>query len=147
MALSLNSSGFRGSRRGSGSSLAEINVTPFVDVLLVLLIIFMITAHVMEFGVEVDVPKTQSVKESNKELPIVIVTKAGSVYLGKEEINIHNLVNEVRSKYDVKSGVYLRADKETPWEQAVQVMSVLGDAKISVNVVTQLDEAGGGRRK
>ncbi len=145
MALSLNSSGFRGSRRGSGSSLAEINVTPFVDVLLVLLIIFMITAHVMEFGVEVDVPKTQSVKETTKELPIVTVTKAGSVYLGKEEINIHNLANVVRSKYDAKGGVYLRADKETPWDPVVQVMSALGDAKISVNVVTQPEESGGGR--
>ena len=64
--------------------MSEINVTPFVDVLLVLLIIFMITAHVMESGVEVNVPKTKSVQTSPKELPIITVTKTGTVYLGKE---------------------------------------------------------------
>ncbi|MDQ6677900.1 MAG: biopolymer transporter ExbD [Acidobacteriota bacterium] len=137
MAFSLQS-GNRGRR--AGSSLAEINVTPFVDVLLVLLIIFMITAHVMEFGVEVDVPKTQSVKETTKELPIITITKTGSVFLSKEEMNIHRLAQQIRDKYDIKNGVYLRADKETPWDQIAQVMSVLGDARIGVNVVTQPEE-------
>jgi len=55
MAFSTNGGGF-GSRRRGGAALSEINVTPFVDVVLVLLIIFMLTAHVMEFGIEVDVP-------------------------------------------------------------------------------------------
>ncbi len=132
------SSGNRG-RRG-GSSMAEINVTPFVDVLLVLLIIFMITAHVVEFGIEVDVPKTKTVKESNKELPIIIISKTGLVYLNKDEVNVNNLAAVVRDKYDVKRGVYLRADKETPWDPIAKVMSILGDASIGVNVVTQLEE-------
>ncbi len=132
------SSGNRG-RRG-GSSMAEINVTPFVDVLLVLLIIFMITAHVVEFGIEVDVPKTKTVKESNKELPIIIIGKTGLVYLNKDEVNVNNLAALVRDKYDVKRGVYLRADKETPWDPIAKVMSILGDASIGVNVVTQLEE-------
>jgi len=132
------SSGNRG-RRG-GSSMAEINVTPFVDVLLVLLIIFMITAHVVEFGIEVDVPKTKTVKESNKELPIIIISKTGLVYLNKDEVNVNNLAALVRDKYDVKKGVYLRADKETPWDPIAKVMSILGDASIGVNVVTQLEE-------
>ena len=137
MAFSFSNSG-RG-RRG-GSSMAEINVTPFVDVLLVLLIIFMITAHVVEFGIEVDVPKTKTVKESNKELPIIIISKTGLVYLNKDEINVNNLAAVVRDKYDTKKGVYLRADKETPWDPIAKVMSILGDASIGVNVVTQLEE-------
>ncbi len=137
MAFSFSSGG-RG-RRG-GSSMAEINVTPFVDVLLVLLIIFMITAHVVEFGIEVDVPKTKTVKESNKELPIIIISKTGLVYLNKDEINVNNLAAVVRDKYDTKKGVYLRADKETPWDPIAKVMSILGDASIGVNVVTQLEE-------
>ncbi len=137
MAFSFSSGGRR--RRGS-SSMAEINVTPFVDVLLVLLIIFMITAHVVEFGIEVDVPKTKTVKESNKELPIIIISKTGLVYLNKDEINVNNLAAVVRDKYDTKKGVYLRADKETPWDPIAKVMSILGDAQIGVNVVTQLEE-------
>ena len=142
MALSVSGGGLRGGRRSRGSSsLSEINVTPFVDVLLVLLIIFMITAHVMEYGVEVDVPKTKSVQTTSKELPIVTITKTGSVYLGKDELNIHNLSAQVQQKYDTKKGVYLMADKETPWDPIAQVMSVLGDAKIPVNVVTQPEDS------
>jgi len=138
MALSVGGGYSRGGRRSrGGSSLSEINVTPFVDVLLVLLIIFMITAHVMESGVQVDVPKTKSVKSSNKELPIITITKTGEMQLGKEPLNINNLLAELQKKYDTKKGVYLMADKETPWDQVAQVMSVLGDANIGVNAVTQ----------
>lgn len=147
MALSVQGGFRRGGRRsGAGSSMADINVTPFVDVLLVLLIIFMITAHVMEYGVEVDVPKTKSVQQTTKELPIVTITKTGTVFIGKDELNIHNLSTVIQQKYDTKKGVYLRADKETPWDPIAQVMTVLGDAKIGVNVVTQPDE-GSGRQK
>src|SRR5580692_9597315 len=79
--------------------MAEINVTPFVDVALVLLIIFMITAHVMEYGIDVDVPKTKSVATSTKDLPVVQVSKSGEIYLGKDPVNIHVLASEIRSKY------------------------------------------------
>ena len=76
MAISTSGGGFGGGgfgsrRRAGGSSLAEINVTPFVDVVLVLLIIFMLTAHVMEFGIQIDVPKVSEVKDSAQELPVV----------------------------------------------------------------------------
>ncbi len=142
MALSIGSGGARGGRRSRGnSSLSEINVTPFVDVLLVLLIIFMITAHVMESGMEVEVPKTKSVQANNKDLAIVTVTKTGAVRLGKDELNIHNLSAEVQQKYDTKKGVFLMADKETPWDQVAQVMSVLSEAKIPISVVTQLEDS------
>ncbi len=87
MALSVGGSYSRGGRRTrGGSNLSEINVTPFVDVLLVLLIIFMITAHVMEYGIEVDVPKTKSTKTTTKELPIITISKTGTVYLGQGSI-------------------------------------------------------------
>ena len=144
MALSSSNGGGRGRRRAA-ANLSEINVTPFVDVLLVLLIIFMITAHVMESGIEVEVPKTQSVRETTKELPVITITKTGAVYLNqsKEEINIHNLADLVRTKYNVKQGVYLQADKETPFDPIAQVMSILGDAKIGVNVVTQPEDSTG----
>lgn len=142
MALSVQGGlGRRGGRRnGVSSNLSEINVTPFVDVLLVLLIIFMITAHVMEYGVEVDVPKTKSVQETTKELPVITITKTGSVTIGDEPLNIHNLAEVIKKKYDTKQGVYLRADKETPWDPIVKVMAALRDAKIGVSVVAQPDD-------
>jgi biopolymer transport protein ExbD len=147
MALSVGGGYPRGGRRSrGGGNLSEINVTPFVDVLLVLLIIFMITAHVMEYGIEVDVPKTKSTKTTTKELPIITVSKTGTVYLGKEPLNINNLAADLKNKYDTKKGVYLMADKETPWDQVAQVMSILGDANIGVNAVTQPVEGPGKSR-
>src|SRR5580693_7163787 len=96
----MNLGGLNGGRRSRGAPpLAEINVTPFVDVALVLLIIFMITAHVMEYGIDIDVPKTKTVSTSTKELPVVQISRAGEVYLGKNPVNVHNLVNEVHNKY------------------------------------------------
>jgi biopolymer transport protein ExbD len=77
MALSVNNGGGFGSRRRGSRALSEINVTPFVDVVLVLLIIFMLTAHVMEFGIEVDVPKVRQVKESAQPMPVITITKEG----------------------------------------------------------------------
>jgi biopolymer transport protein ExbD len=147
MALSVGGGYSRGGRRSrGGGNLSEINVTPFVDVLLVLLIIFMITAHVMEYGIEVDVPKTKSTKTTTKELPIITVSKTGTVYLGKDPLNINNLAADLKNKYDTKKGVYLMADKETPWDQVAQVMSILGDANIGVNAVTQPVEGPGKSR-
>jgi biopolymer transport protein ExbD len=145
--MKMNGPGTGGSRRSRGlPALAEINVTPFVDVALVLLIIFMITAQVMEYGIEVDVPKTRSVASSTKELPVVQVSKSGEIYLGKDPVNINRLAAEVHAKYPGQQAVYLRADRETTFDPIAQVMSVLGDAKLAVNVVTQPDNSAGRRR-
>jgi biopolymer transport protein ExbD len=151
VAFSFNGGGGGGGsrRRFHGSStLSDINVTPFVDVVLVLLIIFMMTAHVMESGIEVDVPKTTSVKESTKEMPVINITRDGRFFLGDSPVdNIHNLASEIRRRYRNTNAVYLRADKDTIWDVAVQVMNELGDAKFAVNVVTQpLDESDKRRR-
>jgi biopolymer transport protein ExbD len=145
--VGMNVGGMNGGRRSRGAPpLSEINVTPFVDVALVLLIIFMITAHVMEYGIDIDVPKTKTVSTSTKDLPIVQMTKAGEVYLGKNPVNIHNLVSEVRGKYPGQDSVYLRADGATRFDLIANVMSVLGDAKLHVAIMTQPDDAVGRRR-
>jgi biopolymer transport protein ExbD len=135
-----------GRRARDIAPLAEINVTPFVDVALVLLIIFMITARVMEYGIEIDVPKTKSVASSPKELPIVQVSKSGELYLGRDAVNINRLADEIRAKYPGQQAVYLRADGQTPFDPIASVMSVLGDAKLAVNVVTQPDDNIGKKR-
>jgi len=145
MALTVNGGGF-GSRRRGGMTLSEINVTPFVDVVLVLLIIFMLTAHVMEFGIEVDVPKVRAVKDSAQELPTVTLTKDGLTYLNDSVVNINDLQKAVTQKFPKAKGVYVRADKETVWEALANVVSTLGQTGLQVNMVTQPEDSAAKRR-
>ncbi len=148
MAITMNGGGNGRSRRRAGfGAMADINVTPFVDVMLVLLIIFMLTAHVMEFGIEVDVPKTRNVRDSAKELPVVNITKDGTLYLNDKEVNIHELPEAIQRRFPGATAVYLRADKETIWEPIAEVMSDMAAAKLQVNAVTQPEDAADKRRK
>jgi len=139
MAISVSGGGFR-SRRG-GAALSEINVTPFVDVVLVLLIIFMLTAHVMDFGIEVDVPRVKPVKETAQELPTVTVTKDGTTYLNEKPININDLQAAIVQRFGKAKAVYLRADKDTIWDAVANVMATLGQAGFQVNAVTQPEDS------
>src|SRR5258707_14240885 len=84
--------------KSTQTSLSEINMVPFVDVVLVLLIIFMITAPILQSGIEVDAPKTRTVKEINQERLVVTVAKAQRIYLGNQPINIHQLGSIIRSQ-------------------------------------------------
>jgi biopolymer transport protein ExbD len=140
--MAINVGGSGGGRRSRGlPAMAEINVTPFVDVALVLLIIFMITAHAMDSGIDIDVPKTQKINTITKDIPVVVsVTKDGELYLGKSPININNLVNEIHKRYPGQNDVFIKASAETTMDIGVNVMSVLGNAKFGIKVVTQLDE-------
>ena len=140
MAFNLTSG--TGGRRSRGlPAMADINVTPFVDVALVLLIIFIITAHVMDYGIEVDVPKTKTVASSTKDLPIITVKKDGEVYLGGSLVNINRLADQIRRQYPGQTTVYLKADRAAQWDPIAQVMAKLGDAKINVSAVTQPDNS------
>ena len=135
--------GSRSRRRGGGATLSEINVTPFVDVMLVLLIIFMLTAHVMEYGMEVDVPHTKYVQETTKELPIITVDKTGDYTLnGVHGINIHTVVDEIHRRFPGATGVYVRADRGTIWDPIAQITAELGQGKLQVYMVTQPDDSG-----
>jgi len=154
MAISLGGNGFgggggigRGRFRGSGT-LADINIIPLVDVVLVLLIIFMLTAHVMEFGLEVDVPKVNQEQNSARELPVISVNREGETYLNDKPVNINEIGPAVQGRFGAAAKeVYLRADKGVIWEVVAQVISACSQAKLKVNVVTQPeDQAGKGRR-
>lgn len=137
MAIVVNGGGSSGRRRSyGGGALSEINVTPFVDVVLVLLIIFMMTAHVMEFGLEIDVPKTKYVKENAKELPVINITRDGDLFLNEKPMNINQLGTTLQARYRGQA-VYVRADKGTPWDPIAHVLSELSAAKIQVSMVTQ----------
>ena len=128
--------GGRGRRRQI-TSLSEINVTPFVDVLLVLLVIFMLTASVMEFGIEVDVPKVRTQRDSSKELPVVSVTKAGELFLNDKAVKLVELPQVLQTRFKGQKQAYVRADREATFELVAQVLAELGDAGIGVNVVTK----------
>jgi len=140
VAISVQNGGGRG-RRG-GTPLADINIIPLVDVVLVMLIIFMLTAHVMEFGLEVEVPKVRMVKNSAEEFPVVTISRSGEFQLNETPVNINQLGSEVRRRFPGEKSIYVRADKNTIYDAVAQVVSALGEAKLDVRLVTQpIDEA------
>lgn len=123
-----------------GRALSEINVTPFVDVVLVLLIIFMITAPVLQSGIEVSVPKTKTVKEITEERLVITIDRSQRVYLGNEPVNIHQIGAKLREKIrDPESqAVFLRADENVPFGAFATVMDAVKQAGITnVSIVTE----------
>src|SRR5271156_1847269 len=147
MAFSLNgSSGLRRGQFRGNPSLAEINIVPLVDVVLVLLIIFMLTAHVMEFGLQVEVPKVKPVKENIQDLPVVQISKEGTSYLNDKPVNINLLADEIHKRYHNATSVYVRCDHRTQFDPIAQVIATLGEAKLAVNVVTQPEDRSDKRR-
>ena len=123
-----------------GRTLSEINVTPFVDVVLVLLIIFMITAPVLQSGIEVSVPKTKTVKEITEERLVITIDRSQRVYLGNEPVNIHQIGAKLREKIrDPESqAVFLRSDENVPFGAFATVMDAVKQAGITnVSIVTE----------
>ena len=149
MAFSVSNglSGGRSRRFGGRGSLAEINIVPLVDVVLVLLIIFMLTAHVMEFGMEVEVPKVKQVKDTAEVLPVINISQDGGLFLIDKPVNINEMIDALRAKFPNAKAVYVRADKDTPWEIVAQVFNAFMNTGIEVRAVTQPEETTNGRRK
>ena len=126
--------------RQTTSSLSDINIVPFVDVMLVLLVIFMITAPILQSGIEVDVPKTKTVKELAEVRMVVTIDKAQRVYLNDKAINIHDLGQQVVSQsHDLQhQAVYVRCDETVPFGSWATVVDSLRQAGIqNISVVTQ----------
>lgn len=122
------------------SSLAEINVTPLVDVVLVLLIIFMVTAPVLQSGIEVSVPKTRTIKEVTEERLVITIDKDQKVYLGNDPININDIGARIREKVRDPEGqaIYIRSDESVPFGAFATVMDSVKQAGFSnVSIVTQ----------
>jgi biopolymer transport protein ExbD/biopolymer transport protein TolR len=126
--------------RQTGTSLSEINIVPFVDVMLVLLIIFMITAPILQSGIEVNLPKTQTVKEISDERVVVTIDRGQLIYLGNDAVNIHDLGNKVRAQMrnPKTDAVFLRCDETVPFGTFATVIDTLRTAGIdNVSVVTE----------
>jgi biopolymer transport protein TolR len=118
---------------GAKGFMAEINVTPFVDVMLVLLIIFMVTAPMMTQGLEVDLPQTRtvSVLPKDNENMVLTVKRDGSIFLDQYQVGLDELAGHVqRLVTDQKKSLFLKADKEVAYGVVVQVMGVLKAAGV-----------------
>ncbi|NOD46822.1 MULTISPECIES: protein TolR [unclassified Ruegeria] len=142
----------RGRRRGRAQPMAEINVTPFVDVMLVLLIIFMVAAPLLTVGVPVDLPKTaaSALPGDNEEPLTVTLTADGRVQIQTTDVLREELIGKLRAIAAERSSdrVFLRADGAIPYAQVMQVMGALNAGGFSnVGLVTDtggptLDEGG-----
>jgi len=135
-----NGSGFGGRRRFGPSALSDINIIPLVDVVLVLLIIFMLTAHVMEFGLEVNVPEVKQVKDTAEELPVVTIVRDGKIYLNGNLLNINRIVPEIKSKFKDAKKVYVVGDTNVVYGLVIQVVSQLDEGKLDVKLVAKPQE-------
>jgi biopolymer transport protein ExbD/biopolymer transport protein TolR len=96
----------------------------------------MITANVMEFGLDIQVPSVRRVQNTAQDLPVVSITKSGESYLNDKPINIHALPAGIRARFHNATAVYVRADKQTPWDPIAQIVAELGEAKYEVKMVT-----------
>lgn len=127
-------------QRETGTSLSDINMVPFIDVVLVLLIIFMITAPILQSGIEVDVPKTKTVKELTQARRVITIDRGQRIYLDDKPVNIHDLANQIlaQSRAAKNQVVYVRCDETVPFGSWATVVDALRQGGIqNISVVTQ----------
>lgn len=131
------------STRRRRNSINTINVTPLVDVMLVLLIIFMITSPMLVSGINVNLPKAESKAVQGQDDPIsVSVTKQGSLYINNTAIDRNMLIKKLKviSQEKYNSRIFIRGDKNTPYEQVVLVVNSISKAGFSkVALLTEID--------
>jgi biopolymer transport protein TolR len=122
------------------TSLAEINVVPLVDVVLVLLIIFMLTAPIIQSGIEINVPKTRTVKELTQDRLVIQINREQRLFFGSTPVNINELEARLKEKFKdpAQAKIYLRADEEVPFGTIAKVMDRAKTAGVeNINIVTQ----------
>ena len=140
---------FTDSNGRTRSALADINITPLVDVVLVLLIIFMLTAPILQSGIEVDVPKTKTVKEITEERVVISIDRQQRVFLGNDPINVNQIPDALRRKVrdPQRQSIFLRADENVPFGAFATVIDAVKQAGITnVSIVTQPLKANGSNR-
>ena len=127
-------------RRGRGRALSEINVTPMVDVMLVLLIIFMVSAPLLTVGVPIELPKTEAGAMEDQAEPLTVSVQAdGRIFIGEEETTYADLGPRLRAKAGdaADKPIYVRGDGKAPYERVAQVMARLGASGFtSIGLIT-----------
>jgi len=140
---------FTSSNGRTQTALADINITPLVDVVLVLLIIFMVTAPVLQSGIEASVPMTRTVKEISEERIVITINKDQRVFLGNDAININQIAASIRQRVrDPRNQfIFVRADENVPFGAFATVMDAVKQSGITnVSIVTQPLEQNGAKR-
>jgi biopolymer transport protein TolR len=144
------SSGGRGrGRRGRRAVMSEINVTPFVDVMLVLLIVFMVSAPLLTVGVPIDLPQSQAKALEQNNQPLTIsVNVDGQVFLQDEEIKLDDLVPKLKAIIQARGGkpddlIYVRGDKKADYGTMMRVMGRISAAGFQrIALVTEVEQGG-----
>tara|TARA_B110000263_G_C15029933_1_gene383544 strand:- start:143 stop:520 length:378 start_codon:yes stop_codon:yes gene_type:complete len=114
--------------------MSEINVTPFVDVMLVLLIVFMVTAPLLTVGIPVDLPEIQASALTDQKDPIEITVKLdGSVYLSESVVEVKNLIARLNAITDQnnEARIYVRGDRAVAYGRVIEIMSIINSAGYS----------------
>ena len=121
--------------------MSEINVTPFVDVMLVLLIVFMVTAPLLTVGIPVDLPKVKASALTDQKDPLEITIKiGGEIYLGESEVEVENLIPRLNAitELNKEARIYVRGDRVVAYGRIMEIMSLVNSAGyIKVALVTQ----------
>jgi biopolymer transport protein TolR len=136
-------------RRRRRAVMSEINVTPFVDVMLVLLIVFMVSAPLLTVGVPLDLPQSQAKSlEQDREPLTISVNTQGQVFLQNSEIKVEDLVAKLKAVTDARGGlderIYVRGDKKVDYGTMMRVMGRLSAAGYHrVALVTEVEQGGG----
>ena len=136
--INLNSNS--GRKRKRYSQMSEINVTPFVDVMLVLLIVFMVTAPLITVGVPVDLPKVKGSALTDQKDPLEITVTLGEIYLGESQVEIENLISRLNAitELNKEARIYVRGDRLVAYGRIMEIMSLVNSAGyIKVALLTQ----------
>ena len=129
-----------GRRHKRYSQMSEINVTPFVDVMLVLLIVFMVTAPLLTVGGPVDLPKVKGSALTDQKDPLEITVTMGKVYLGESEVEVVNLIPRLNAitELNKEARIYLRGDRVVAYGRIMEIMSLINSAGyIKVALLTE----------
>jgi biopolymer transport protein TolR len=138
-----------GRKRRRRPVMSEINVTPFVDVMLVLLIVFMVSAPLLTVGVPIDLPQSQAKSlEQNNEPLTISINISGQIFLQNSEIKIEDLVPKLKAIIDARNGnpnelIYVRGDKKVDYGTMMRVMGrISGAGYHRVALVTEVEQGG-----
>ena len=137
----INSNNLNKRKKQRYTQMSEINVTPFVDVMLVLLIVFMVTAPLLTVGIKVDLPKVKATALTDIKDPIEITVKLdGEVYIGESKVEIKNLIPRLNAitEQNTEARIYIRGDRVVAYGRVMEIMSIINSAGyIKVALITQ----------
>jgi biopolymer transport protein TolR len=147
-AINVASAGGRSRRGRRRPIMSDINVTPFVDVMLVLLIVFMVSAPLLTVGVPLNLPQSQakSLQQNNQPLT-VSVTSDGKVYLQKDEIALNDLIPKLKAIIDARGGqmdetIYVRGDKKIDYGTMANVLGRISAVYHKISIITDVEQGG-----